>query len=378
MGTWTDTYMCLISPLLLLPFSIAITPMVNDAKGLVTNIEDPRMHDQWRLSNRNLLTAVNSVKQAVSPSFNNPINYYHEHYRPISVHKNGINSTNTSISSNSCNNIHNNNNNNNSVSSSKSSQASIKETTPSIPLREMQEISITDVSHIPYSYIDNNNSNDYIYHTSHYHHKPVYEIKLSNPLHHSPSSPPLPHHQKQHITTTSHHHHHHHHQPYSSPTHSYQQSSPLHQAYSPGHYTNNNSSNNNLHSPSSPPYQQQNHHYHPHNHSKHHHHQTENINTYLTMKHNDDYLCTDEDRQQQSGTISLHDAVSTTTTAADVPARTSTPDTEVDEEFNFPPPEENQPIMVSENYIYVFFLKPVKNDLYKFSPRFERLVCQMN
>ncbi|CAH8507292.1 unnamed protein product [Schistosoma mattheei] len=108
-----------------------ITPMVNDAKGLVTNIEDPRMHDQWRLSNRNLLTAVNSVKQAVSPSFNNPINYYHEHYRPISY------------SSNSCNNIHNNNNNNNSVSSSKSSQASIKETTSSIPLREMQEISIT-------------------------------------------------------------------------------------------------------------------------------------------------------------------------------------------------------------------------------------------
>lgn len=61
----------------------------------------------------------------------------------------------------------------------------------------------------------------------------------------------------------------------------------------------------------------------------------------------------DEDRQQQSGTISLDDAVSTTTTAAGVPARTSTPDTEVDEEFNFPPPEENQPIMVSENYIYV-------------------------
>ncbi|CAH8526943.1 unnamed protein product [Schistosoma curassoni] len=180
-----------------------ITPMVNDAKGLVTNIEDPRMHDQWRLSNRNLLTAVNSVKQAVSPSFNNPINYYHEHYRPISVHKNGINSTNTSISSNSCNNIHNNNNNNNSVSSSKSSQASIKETTPSIPLREMQEISITD-----------------------------------------------------------------------------------------------------------------------------------------------------EDRQQQSGTISLHDAVSTTTTAADVPARTSTPDTEVDEEFNFPPPEENQPIMAAAHALH--------------------------
>ncbi|CAH8528247.1 unnamed protein product [Schistosoma bovis] len=327
-----------------------ITPMVNDAKGLVTNIEDPHMHDQWRLSNRNLLTAVNSVKQAVSPSFNNPINYYHEHYRPISVHKNGINSTNTSISSNSCNNIHNNNNNNNSISSSKSSQASIKETTPSIPLREMQEISITDVSHIPYSYIDNNNSNDYIYHTSHYHHKPVYEIKLSNPLHHSPSSPPLPHHQKQHITTTSHHHHH---QPYSSPTHSYQQSNPLHQAYSPGYYTDNNNSNNNLHSPPSPPYQQQNHHYHPHNHSKHHHHhQTENINTYLTMKHNNDYLCTDEDRQQQSGTISLDDAVSTTTTAAGVPARTSTPDTEVDEEFNFPPPEENQPIMAAAHALH--------------------------
>ncbi|CAH8514817.1 unnamed protein product [Schistosoma intercalatum] len=180
-----------------------ITPMVNDAKGLVTNIEDPRMHDQWRLSNRNLLTAVNSVKQAVSPSFNNPINYYHEHYRPISVHKNGINSTNTSISSNSCNNIHNNNNNNNSVSSSKSSQASIKETTPSIPLREMQEISITD-----------------------------------------------------------------------------------------------------------------------------------------------------EDQQQQSGTISLDDAVSTTTTAAGVPARTSTPDTEVDEEFNFPPPEENQPIMAAAHALH--------------------------
>ncbi|CAI2727456.1 unnamed protein product [Schistosoma spindalis] len=181
-----------------------ITPMVNDAKGLVTNIEDPRMHDQWRLSNRNLLTAVNSVKQAVSPSFNNPINYYHEHYRPISVHKNGINSTNTSISSNSCNNIHNNNNyNNNSVSSSKSSQASIKEITPSIPLREMQEISITD-----------------------------------------------------------------------------------------------------------------------------------------------------EDRQQQSGTISLDDAVSTTTTAAGVPARTSTPDTEVDEEFNFPPPEENQPIMAAAHALH--------------------------
>lgn len=119
----------------------------------------------------------------------------------------------------------------------------------------------------------------------------MYEIKLSNPLHHSPSSPPLPHHQKQHITTTSHHHHHH--QPYSSPTHSYQQSNPLHQAYSPGYYTDNNNSNNNLHSPPSPPYQQQNHHYHPHNHSKHHHHhQTENINTYLTMKHNNDYLCT--------------------------------------------------------------------------------------
>ncbi|CAH8515761.1 unnamed protein product [Schistosoma intercalatum] len=180
-----------------------ITPMVNDAKGLVTNIEDPRMHDQWRLSNRNLLTAVNSVKQAVSPSFNNPINYYHEHCRPISVHKNGINSTNTSISSNSCNNIHNNNNNNNSVSSSKSSQASIKETTPSIPLREMQEISITD-----------------------------------------------------------------------------------------------------------------------------------------------------EDQQQQSGTISLDDAVSTTTTAAGVPARTSTPDTEVDEEFNFPPPEENQPIMAAAHALH--------------------------
>ncbi|CAH8526411.1 unnamed protein product [Schistosoma margrebowiei] len=180
-----------------------ITPMVNDAKGLVTNIEDPRMHDQWRLSNRNLLTAVNSVKQAVSPSFNNPINYYHEHYRPVSIHKNGINSTSTSISSNSCNNIHNNNNNNNSVSSSKSSHASIKETTPSIPLREMQEISITD-----------------------------------------------------------------------------------------------------------------------------------------------------EDRQQQSGTISLDDAVSTTTTAAGVPARTSTPDTEVDEEFNFPPPEENQPIMAAAHALH--------------------------
>uniref|UniRef100_A0A5K4F3W2 Vinculin n=1 Tax=Schistosoma mansoni TaxID=6183 RepID=A0A5K4F3W2_SCHMA len=327
-----------------------ITPMVNDAKGLVTNIDDPKMHNQWRLSNRNLLTAINSIKQVISPSFNNPINYYHEHYHhhPLSVHKNGIHSTNTSISSNSCNNIH--NNNNNSVASSKSSQASNnKEITSSIPLREMQEISITDVSHIPYSYIDNNNNNshndDYIYHTSHYYQKPMYEIKLSNPLHHSPSSPPsLTHHQKQHITTTSTSHHHHH-QPYSTPTTpSYQQSSPLHQGYS---------------SPS-PPYQQQNHHYHPHNHSKHHY-PTENINTYLTVKQNNDYLCTDDDRQQQSGTISLDNTTddtvatsttTTTTTTAGVPVRTSTPDTEVDEEFNFPPPEENQPIMAAAHALH--------------------------
>ncbi|CAH8532517.1 unnamed protein product [Schistosoma rodhaini] len=189
-----------------------ITPMVNDAKGLVTNIDDPKMHNQWRLSNRNLLTAINSIKQVISPSFNNPINYYHEHYHhhPLSVHKNGIHSTNTSISSNSCNNIH----NNNSVTSSKSSQASNnKEITSSIPLREMQEISITD-----------------------------------------------------------------------------------------------------------------------------------------------------DDRQQQSGTISLDNTTddtvatsttnTTTTTTADVPVRTSTPDTEVDEEFNFPPPEENQPIMAAAHALH--------------------------
>ncbi|KAH8861438.1 Vinculin [Schistosoma japonicum] len=123
-----------------------ITPMVNDAKGLVTNIEDPRMHEQWRLSNRNLLTAVNSVKQAVSP-FNNPITYYHEHCHPMSssMHKNGIASANKSSINNSCNNTHiNNNNNNNSISSSKSSQSSAKEIMSSIPLREMQEMSITD------------------------------------------------------------------------------------------------------------------------------------------------------------------------------------------------------------------------------------------
>uniref|UniRef100_A0A5K4F0S4 Vinculin n=1 Tax=Schistosoma mansoni TaxID=6183 RepID=A0A5K4F0S4_SCHMA len=190
-----------------------ITPMVNDAKGLVTNIDDPKMHNQWRLSNRNLLTAINSIKQVISPSFNNPINYYHEHYHhhPLSVHKNGIHSTNTSISSNSCNNIH--NNNNNSVASSKSSQASNnKEITSSIPLREMQEISITD-----------------------------------------------------------------------------------------------------------------------------------------------------DDRQQQSGTISLDNTTddtvatsttTTTTTTAGVPVRTSTPDTEVDEEFNFPPPEENQPIMAAAHALH--------------------------
>ncbi|CAH8490458.1 unnamed protein product [Schistosoma turkestanicum] len=352
-----------------------ITPMVNDAKGLVTNIDNPRMHEQWRLSNRNLLTAVSSVKQIVSPSFNNPINFYHEHYRPLSVLKNGIHSTNTSISSNSNSCNHNAHTTHNSISSSKSSQ----ETTTSIPLHEMREMSITDVSRVPHSYIDNNTNNSnnnnniysydhtnnnnnnitYIDHSSNYHHKPVYEIKLSSPLHHSPTSPPpvvVVHQHKQHqqpySSSTSLKHSYSQQEPYCPNSQQHQQSNPCHQTYSPDHYTSNNKNknNNNLHSSPPPPYQQQNHptHY-----------QTTNIHTYLPMKSNNDYSCTDKDQQLQSGSISLDnvvtgsgDAVTTTTTTTGAAARTSTPDTEVDEEFNFPPPEENQPIMAAAHALH--------------------------
>ncbi|KAF6767705.1 hypothetical protein AHF37_01319 [Paragonimus kellicotti] len=57
-----------------------ITPMVNEAKGLVTEIRDPRMHERWRSSNRNLLAAVGLVKQAVGPS-DLPNSFYHQHYQ---------------------------------------------------------------------------------------------------------------------------------------------------------------------------------------------------------------------------------------------------------------------------------------------------------
>ncbi|CAH8506612.1 unnamed protein product [Heterobilharzia americana] len=125
-----------------------ITPMVNDAKGLVTNIEDPRVHEQWRQSNRNLLTAVKSVKQTVIPLLNNPIAYYHEHYNSVLYgHKNGVNDT-TSHATNSSSNSSkdNNNNNNDSVSSSKSSHLSNNHITSSIPIHEMQRITITEQS----------------------------------------------------------------------------------------------------------------------------------------------------------------------------------------------------------------------------------------
>ncbi|KAF8567502.1 hypothetical protein P879_08303 [Paragonimus westermani] len=57
-----------------------ITPMVNEAKGLVTEIRDPRMHERWRSSNRNLLAAVGLVKQAVGPP-DLPNSFYHQHYQ---------------------------------------------------------------------------------------------------------------------------------------------------------------------------------------------------------------------------------------------------------------------------------------------------------
>ncbi|KAF5402525.1 Vinculin [Paragonimus heterotremus] len=57
-----------------------ITPMVSEAKGLVTEIRDPRMHERWRSSNRNLLAAVGLVKQAVGPS-DLPNSFYHQHYQ---------------------------------------------------------------------------------------------------------------------------------------------------------------------------------------------------------------------------------------------------------------------------------------------------------
>ncbi|TNN12660.1 Vinculin [Schistosoma japonicum] len=321
-----------------------ITPMVNDAKGLVTNIEDPRMHEQWRLSNRNLLTAVNSVKQAVSP-FNNPITYYHEHCHPMSssMHKNGIASANKSSINNSCNNTHiNNNNNNNSISSSKSSQSSAKEIMSSIPLREMQEMSITDVSHMPYSFLGNNNiNNDYTYRTSHCYHKPVYEIKLSNPFHHSSSLSPPPSSPSFSVPQQS--------QDYYLDQQQYQQSNPHHQTtYSVDHYTNNVCNNHN--SFHSPPTYHQHQHCRPHSHSQQYsHNQIPNLNTYLTR--NNDYLRADEEQQQkQPGTISPNDAVGSV--AGTVLVRPSSPDTEADDEFNFPPPEENQPIMAAAHALH--------------------------
>ncbi|TGZ59859.1 hypothetical protein CRM22_008850 [Opisthorchis felineus] len=57
-----------------------ITPMVNEAKGLVLEIKDPQIHDRWRAANRQMLVAVGMVKQAVGPSVL-PTTYYHEHYQ---------------------------------------------------------------------------------------------------------------------------------------------------------------------------------------------------------------------------------------------------------------------------------------------------------
>ncbi|CAH8843196.1 unnamed protein product [Trichobilharzia szidati] len=145
-----------------------ITPMVNDAKGLVTNIDNPCMHEQWRTSNRNLLTAVNSVKHNVSPSLNNPITYYHEHYqysnnlsgggyRGIPPYNkddvnNNDNNNNSNAGANNGNtyNNHTNNINNDGISSSKSSsQVSTKElTTSTIPIHEIQGMTITEPTSI--------------------------------------------------------------------------------------------------------------------------------------------------------------------------------------------------------------------------------------
>lgn len=54
--------------------------MVTEAKGLVTQIKDPRAQERWRSSNRDLLSAVGFVKQAVGQSIL-PTQYYHQHYQ---------------------------------------------------------------------------------------------------------------------------------------------------------------------------------------------------------------------------------------------------------------------------------------------------------
>ncbi|KAA0185745.1 Vinculin, partial [Fasciolopsis buskii] len=59
---------------------LPITPMVTEAKGLVTQIKDPRAQERWRSSNRDLLSAVGFVKQAVGQSIL-PTQYYHQHYQ---------------------------------------------------------------------------------------------------------------------------------------------------------------------------------------------------------------------------------------------------------------------------------------------------------
>ncbi|THD21308.1 Vinculin [Fasciola hepatica] len=59
---------------------LPITPMVTEAKGLVTEIKDPLAQERWRSSNRDLLSAVVVVKQAVGQSIL-PTQYYHQHYQ---------------------------------------------------------------------------------------------------------------------------------------------------------------------------------------------------------------------------------------------------------------------------------------------------------
>ncbi|CAH8506530.1 unnamed protein product [Heterobilharzia americana] len=329
-----------------------ITPMVNDAKGLVTNIEDPRVHEQWRQSNRNLLTAVKSVKQTVIPLLNNPIAYYHEHYNSVLYgHKNGVNDT-TSHATNSSSNSSkdNNNNNNDSVSSSKSSHLSNNHITSSIPIHEMQRITITDVPHIPpppYSDSNNNHNINNSYCTSYYSHKPIYEIKLCNPTHEQQKfvANPSAYTSSIHSYPQQYHRAHHCYQHESlapGQQQQQQQSSSRHQLYSPHHqYTG-----GNVHSP--PPYYQpsgQSHHgdddcrqHQSHQDQQHYSHQT----TSYVKRRNDDYMGSEQSSEVAS-------PISSVTVP---PPRLCTPDTEVDEEFNFPPPEENQPIMAAAHALH--------------------------
>nr|CAH8843008.1 unnamed protein product [Trichobilharzia regenti] len=373
-----------------------ITPMVNDAKGLVTNIDNPCAHDQWRTSNRNLLTAVNSVKHNVSPSLNAPITYYHEHYqyannnnnnnlsggyRGIAYkddvsNNNNINDDNNNSSNTGANNgnsynnhTYNSNNNNDGISSSKSSsQVSTKElTTSTIPIREIQGMTITDVSHSPppppppytydnnYSHNNNYNNNNYSassssYSAPQYLHKPMYEIKVPYPYSHQYS-----HQQSQQPSSVNHHHHDHRHhpqvyQPSSVITpHSYTAAAAAITTQSPPSYTH--------HSGHHQPQQNINNHT-----GSNHYQQTHQPGYYYHTPYNttNNNYSNSSSGSNSNRNIKLmkqdygcHVYPEPTSIASPTPdQRICTPETEVDEEFNFPPPGENQPIMAAAHALH--------------------------